>query len=167
MSDIEYSDVQEEVQEHIAGAKKKRTITDAQRSARIENLKRGRLTRMANIAKKKEAQALKKKTKSYEVKQYTSSESSDSDSSDEELVITKKHKKVRQVAEVKQEKPRNADHQTRQEIAELRQIVLKLAKTKKKKERSSTSTVINIPQSTAAPVDDSYSNVYKSRILKL
>ena len=167
MSDVEYSDVNDQVQDHIKGAEKKKMITDAQRSARVENLRKGRLTRMANLAKKKEGLALKKNTKSYKVKQYSSSESSESESGDEELVITKKHKKGK-IPEAKPERVhKSGDNQTRQEIAELKELVLKLHK-KNKRKRETQSTVINLPQTAPAPVvDDGYSQIYKSRILKL
>jgi len=45
----------------------KKQITDAQRTARIENLRKGRETRMKNVEAKKTKLAKKAKTETYKV----------------------------------------------------------------------------------------------------
>jgi hypothetical protein len=158
------SDTEGIVEEHMTAAKKTKQITDAQRKARLENLRKGRLTRKANMEKKKAEQEAKKNTKSVKLKHYSSSDS-DSDSSSEELMLSqKKHRKVREETPPRRSKPDRAD-----EIAELRKIVLKL-KNDKKKHKQRHDTVVNVqtvPTPAAKADNSSYSDYYKTRILKI
>ena len=152
---------QSDVETEVVPTKKQ--ISEAQRKARIENLKKGRITRQKNLDAKKSAQAKKESTKSYKVEQSSSdeSDSSDSDSSEDELVIAHKRKKP------KKDKASKPDNSVSNEIKELRELmVASLAKQKKKKR--STKTIINVPgYGQPPPKQTNQSDFYKTKLLQL
>jgi len=161
-SEIETQETQETV------PKTKKQISDAQRSARIENLKRGRETRLANVAKKKAKAA---RTQKYEVQESSESDDSDSSSDEEELVL-KSRKKVRPSVSAittkasKSGRGRDSSSSIHDEVSQLKDMILALAKQKKKKKAHKT--VINIPaQQAPQQPTNSASDYYKTKLLKL
>ena len=160
------------INEEVKVMKENKVISEAQRTARIENLRRGRLTRMKNIELKKQntqppVPSKAVRTDRYEVKHETASEDEDESSDSEEYVLSKKRKET-------PAKKRKAKSYEKNEIAELKNMILSLANKKKKPRARSSSTIINLPAQPVASVpipvakeNGFYSDFYKSRILKL
>ena len=157
MSDSEIPDIQ--VEEKI---KKKRQMTEAQKQARLDNLKKGQAVRAANIAKRKRKQEKQAKTQKYSAEEESSSDSdtdtSDSESSIQEFTISRK---------TKDKKPVKSKHKSNtSEISELKQMILQLAKNQKKRAPRA-KTVINIPSQATPSGVHPEANKYKTRLLEL
>ena len=148
--------------------KQRKPCTEEQLKARRESLQRGRATIAKNREAKQKAQPAKGGSK-YKVYEEDSSSSSESESDVDELIIAKRSKKTK----VKSEKQKGGSAvgpAVPSEIAllreELNKMKMKLEKSKQKTHRNKT--IINIPaQTVTAPKDNSYSEQYKTRILKL
>ena len=150
--------------------KSKKQITDAQRKARFENLRKGRETRAANLEKKKTKQETKSKKHTYEVQESSSDSESDiySSSSDEEELVLSRKSKVKKPVQKPSKEDRSSKYAS-DEIAELKATVQKLVKDRLKKKKSvSKKTIINIegPSSTPAKSNNA-ADFYKSKLLDL
>jgi len=138
----------------------KKQMTEAQRKARLENLRKGRQARAENVNKKKAKLDKQSKTQSYEVRESDSDSDSDSDSesSEEELVLAHKSK-------VNKSKSKSKTS----EIDELKAMVAQLAKDRLRKKKTRTKkTIINVQTPSAAPVQNNKAaDFYKSKLLDL
>jgi len=105
----------------IKPKKPKKTITAKQREARIENLKKGRERRLANIKEKKTKQPIQ-----YDLGSDTESDS-DPEIDMDSYVLSRKEKNKPKI----KEKQSTADD-IRKEIQELRSVVFQIAKKKQK-----------------------------------
>ena len=101
------------------------------------------------------------------MKHETASEDEDESSDSEEYVSSKKRKEI----PAKKQKTKSYE---KNEIAELKNMILSLANKKKKPRARSSSTIINLPAQPVASIpipvakdNGFYSDFYKSRILKL
>ena len=148
----------------------KKQITDAQRKARLENLRKGRETRAANLLKKKTKQETKSKEHTYEIVESDSDSDSDSSSSDEEeLVLSRKPKTKKSTHNPYNEqivgKP-NKDKSN--EIEELKAMVKQLTKERLKKKKSGNKkTIINVQTPFVTPAKSNNAEFYKSKLLEL
>ena len=181
MSEFSDQEIEDHVMQEVKVVKQKKAISDKQREARIENLRKGRITRMKNIELKKEASSQKHNPKmQYKVEHENDSESSNDSSTDEELVLTKRRptRPTSRSEVVKRPSKQHREHYrevdtSRAEIAELKALVMKLAKDKQKKKRHPQNTIINVTPAVTAPVaakgsdNGDYSEFFKTRILKL
>jgi hypothetical protein len=168
MSDFEYED------ESDAKPTKKQ-ITDAQRKARIENLRKGRETRAKNVEMKKAKQMKASQKQQYEVRESDSDSESEteSDSSDSEieLEITRKPKAKpsKAIKSTRYEKPHRSS-EIDELKAEIKAEMAALLKQQRKKKNSRTKkTIINVAAPT--PVQTQSNNpkadFYKSKLLEL
>ncbi len=152
--------------------KSKKQITDAQRKARLENLRKGRETRAANLEKKKTKQESKSKGHTYEILQSSSDSESDinSSSSDEEELVLSRKSKVKKPKQkpYREEVDRPSKHKSN-EIEELKEMVKQLTKERLKKKKSvSKKTIINLQGPSATPVkSNNAADFYKSKLLEL
>lgn len=168
MSDFEYEDDMD-----VQPTKKQ--ITDAQRKARIENLRKGRETRAKNVEIRKAKQMKASQKQKYEVRESESeSESeteSDSSDSEEELVLKRKsNKRSRSTPyEAKHVKSIPEKPHKSSEIDELKAMVAALAKQQLKKKKLRTKkTIINVSTPTPAPApNNKAADFYKNKLLEL
>ncbi|HRP37291.1 MAG TPA: hypothetical protein PLS50_05785 [Candidatus Dojkabacteria bacterium] len=150
--------------EHPTEKKPKRKITDAQRAARNDNLAKGRKKRMENIKQKKEM-----KEQEYDISSDESYDSASSSGSDNDAFVISKAKK-----KPVKEQPRThriiskhpaPDSHLRQDVDELKSMILELANMQKKQhkerkqtKRSSGTKIVVLPQqgggSQPKPYDD-------------
>jgi len=155
--------------------KSKKQITDAQRKARLENLRKGRETRAANLEKKKTKQESRSKGHTYEILQSSSDSESDinsSSSDEEELVLSRKSKvsKPSKREPVREERGGSGSSKHKSnEIEELKAMVKQLTKDRLKKKKSvSKKTIINVQGPSAAPAkSNNAADFYKSKLLEL
>ena len=154
--------------------KSKKQITDAQRKARLENLRKGRETRAANLEKKKTKQESRSKSHTYEILQSSSDSESDinsSSSDEEELVLSRKSKvKPSKREPVREERGGSGSSKHKSnEIEELKAMVKQLTKERLKKKKSvSKKTIINVQGPSAAPAkSNNAADFYKSKLLDL
>lgn len=158
----DYQSSQSEQEIEVEAKPTKKQITEAQRRARLENLRKGRETRLNNLQNKK-TKAKEKKVEIYESSSSESETDTNSDSSEEEIHFVTKPKR--------KNKPDRLDFPKKDtrndEIAELKAIVAKLAKDKKKKQKSK-KTIINVQaQPQMQTTSNSKADFYKHQILKL
>jgi hypothetical protein len=160
MSDYEYED-------EVDAKPTKKQITEAQRMARIENLRKGRETRAKNAEMRKTKQMKANSKQKYEVRESESETESESksDSSDSEAELVLKHKsKSSKLKGGKSAEPKRSN-----EIDELKAMVAALAKQQLKKKKSRTKkTIINVSTPSPAPVQNNKAaDFYKSKLLQL
>ena len=115
-----------------APAKPKRTITEKQKAARIQNLANGRKKRMDAIKQKRES-----KDQEYDI---SSDESYDSDSSSDNdaFVISKAKKRQKEISSKSkniEDRSRPNDH-LKSEVDELKTMIIELANMQKKQNKT-------------------------------
>jgi hypothetical protein len=148
--------------------KVKQKMTEKQKSARLANLEAGRKKRMELMRKKKEVQ----QQEEYDLSSKSSSEESPSD--DDAFIISKKKKKSKKV--VKQtESPLPKDDPFRNELNEIKNIVVELANLQKKQNKAQKHTnkssggtkIVVLPQNTtqAKQPNDSVMEMLRKSIM--
>ena len=148
----------------------KKQITDAQRKARLENLRKGRETRAANLMKKKAKQETKSKEHTYEILESDSDSDISSSSDEEELVLSRKSKTKKTIQNPYREKnvaDMLSKHKSN-EIEELKAMVKQLTKERLKKKKSGNKkTIINVQTPSVTPAKSNNAEFYKSKLLEL
>ncbi len=142
------SNSEPEVQE--SKPKKKQIITAKQRAARLENLKKGRATRMKKLAEKK-------KEVEYHVEDSDSDDSIDIDS----LVVSRRKPAKEKKQKRKQDESDDDKDSVRKELAEMKQMMQQMSKKRQKPRKQSGGTkIVVLPptqsQMKANPEYDSY-----------
>jgi hypothetical protein len=182
MSDFSEEEINETINKETKIVKNKKAITDKQRLARLENLRKGRLTRLAKIEENKKLKIdnedvqkqISKVSQKVSIDYESNSSSSESsESEEEELVLTTRKKKQVEQHSNKSHRAESSISNSKNEIQELKNMIMKMSRDKKKPRKQNT--YINIPPSTpiVAPTpvnggsNGSYSDFYKTRILNL
>ncbi len=136
--------------------KQRKKITDKQKASRIENLKKGRETRMKKIKEKKES-----KENEYDID--SGSESSDSEVDMDSFILSKKTKDNSKSSKSLKSKSKKKDYsetdELRNEIKELRGVMYEIVKKKaKKKPRKEGGTKIVLLPNQNQPKQEKLSN---------
>jgi len=142
----------------------RKAITDKQRAARLENLKKGRETRMAKI------QAKKAKKNPIEYNTGSESESSESDPEiDFDSYVLSRKSKPKKTPEAPASKPPPEPDDIRKEMQELREIMFQLAKQTKKRKPRKEKIVLLPPQEPVAKkkVNGKQSPEYSASVQRL
>ena len=163
------SDIENSVESVEVKPTSKKQITEAQRKARLENLRKGRETRAANLLNKKTKQETKAQGHTYEILESDSDSDSDSSSSDEEeLVLSRKSKTKKSTKNPYSEQNVIQTKQKSNEIEELKAMVKQLTKERLKKKKSGNKkTIINVQTPSVTPAKSNNADFYKNKLLEL
>ncbi len=145
----------------------KKQITDAQRKARLENLRKGRETRAANLIKKKAKQETKTNGHTYEILESDSDSDNSSSSDEEELILSRKSKKITHNPYSEQIVGKGQPKDKSNEIDELKAMVKQLTKDRLKKKSGNKKTIINVQTPSVTPAKSNNADFYKSKLLEL
>ena len=147
----------------------KKQITDAQRKARLENLRKGRETRAANLIKKKTKQETKANGHTYEILESDTDTDNSSSSDEEELVLSRKSKTKKSIKNpyIEQIVGKGQSNDKSNEIEELKIMVKQLTKERLKKKSGNKKTIINVQTPSVTPAKSNNADFYKSKLLEL